>query len=61
MVAIKTKFVLHPHQDQDGACHADRQAEDVDYRADFVSPDASQGDFEVVEKHVDCGIWNVDF
>jgi hypothetical protein len=61
MIAIKTKFVLYPHQDQDGACHANGQSDDVDYRVDFVAPNVSEGDFEVVGKHIDFGFLKVDY
>jgi hypothetical protein len=61
MVAIKTEFILQPHENQDRAGYAHCQSDDVDYRVDFVAPDVSEGHFEVVGKHIDFGFSNVDY
>ena len=56
MIAIKTEFILHQHENEDRAGHAHCQSNDVDYRVYFVAPDVSEGHFEVVGKHIDFGI-----
>jgi hypothetical protein len=43
--------MLHPHKDENGAGHADRQPGNVDDRVDFVPQDVADCYFEVVSYH----------
>ncbi len=51
MKLIKTKFVLYPQKDKNGAGHACGKAGDIDNRIGFLSEQIPGGDYYIVFKH----------
>jgi hypothetical protein len=45
-------FILDKHKNEQAACHADSQSQDVDQRINLFLKKVSPGDFEVVSEHI---------